>query len=89
MADFHPNGKTLRGRFSSRDPASGMKRAHHDVSDRPASPRHPQDIIIDHMSLMDGVEGAGRGASKRVPKISKKIQACKQGCPPRETQGVN
>jgi hypothetical protein len=45
---------------------NGMKRAHYDISAGPASPH-------DHVSLLDGSDGAAR---RRVPKVSKKIQAC-------------
>jgi hypothetical protein len=51
-----------------------MKRAHYDISDRAPSP-HLQDGV-DHM--MGSTDGAERGGSKRIPKISKKIQACEQ-----------
>lgn len=50
-----------------------MKRAHHDISDRVPSPQMQNGV--DHM--IDSSNGAMRGASKRIPKVSKKIHACK------------
>ena len=49
---------------------SGMKRAHGDISDRASSPQ-PQGGG-DHM-----IDASNGGMTKRVPKVSKKIQACK------------
>jgi hypothetical protein len=52
---------------------NGMKRAHYDISAGPASPHEH-----DHVSLMDSSDGA---AGRRVPKVSKKIQACMYPAP--------
>ncbi|KAH8791003.1 hypothetical protein F5882DRAFT_400851 [Hyaloscypha sp. PMI_1271] len=49
-----------------------MKRAHYDISDRVPSPQMQDGP--DHM--IDTSNGATRGVSKRLPKVSKKIQAC-------------
>ncbi|KAG0650353.1 Zn(2)-C6 zinc finger-containing prtT, partial [Hyphodiscus hymeniophilus] len=60
---------------SSGDPVSGMKRAHYDISDTFDTSPHLKDGV-GHVSLMDGSDGAAAGTSKRLPKVSKKIQAC-------------
>ncbi|KAN0109961.1 hypothetical protein V8E51_006348 [Hyaloscypha variabilis] len=49
-----------------------MKRAHYDISDRVPSPQMQNGVE----SIIDIPNGATRGASTRVPKVSKKIQAC-------------
>lgn len=54
----------------------GMKRAHYDISDRVPSPQMQDGS--DHM--IDTSNGATRGVSKRLPKVSKKIQACTYWC---------
>jgi hypothetical protein len=54
-----------------------MKRAHYDISDRVSSPQ--LHVGEDHM--IDSSNGGMFGSSKRVPKVSKKIQACKYCCP--------
>jgi hypothetical protein len=50
-----------------------MKRAHYDISDRVPSPQMQNGVE----SIIDIPNGVTRGASTRVPKVSKKIQACK------------
>ena len=47
-----------------------MKRAHGDISDRASSPQ--LQVGGDHM-----IDASNGGMTKRVPKVSKKIQACK------------
>ena len=49
---------------------SGMKRAHYDISDRVPSPELKAGG--DHM-----IDASNGGMTKRFPKVSKRIQACK------------
>lgn len=64
--------------------ASGMKRAHYDISGRPPSPLSQN--AVDHVTSMPNSDG-GR-ATARLPKISRKIQACELAKVTRNTLGV-